>query len=161
MDRSKYLTEELHRSVFENPWHGESVKEIITEINVEHAFKKITPSTHNIIELVLHLSAWTDEVLSRFSGNTPSLPKIGDWPLPENGTEEYWQAVKEKLFADTSKLIAAIKKYPEDKLDEIVGMERSAPLGTGFSFEGLIIGLIQHNAYHSGQIALIKKSFHQ
>lgn len=83
---------------------------------------------------------------------------MGDWPTPKNKTEEYWQAVKEKLFADTNKLIAVIKKFPEDKLDGIVGGERNAPLGTGFSFEGLIIGLVQHNAYHSGQIALLKKS---
>lgn len=158
MDRTKYLSEELHRSVFENPWHGESVKEIITEINAEYAFQKLTPSTHNIIELVLHLSAWTDEALSRFSGNTPSIPKIGDWPIPLGQVEEYWQSVKQKLFADTSKLIALINKFPEYKFDEIVGEEQNASLGTGFSFEGLIIGLIQHNAYHAGQIALIKKS---
>ena len=83
---------------------------------------------------------------------------MGDWPIPVDKTEKYWNAVKQKLFADTNKLIAAIKKFPEDKLDEIIGKERNAPIGTGSSFEGLIIGLVQHNAYHSGQIALLKKS---
>ena len=158
MNRANKLAEELHRSVFGDPWHGGSVKEILTGINVEQAFQKPIPSAHNIIELTLHLDAWTEEVLSRFNGNVSAEPSIGEWPTPKDKTEEYWQAVKQKLFADTNKLIAVIKKFPEDRFDEIIGGERNAQLGTGLSFEGLIIGLVQHNAYHSGQIALLKKS---
>mgnify|MGYP001574598796 CR=1 FL=1 len=158
MTRSEKLSVELYNSVFGDPWHGMCLKDILESISFEQANKKSIPSAHNIIELTLHLDAWTEEVLSRFNGNVSAEPSIGDWPTPKDKTEEYWQAVKQKLFADTNKLIAVIKKFPENKLDEIVGGERNAQLGTGFSFEGLIIGLIQHNAYHSGQIALIKKS---
>lgn len=158
MNRSEKLSIELFNSVFGDPWQGSPVKDIFEKISLEKAFLKPISSAHNIIELTLHLDAWTEEVLSRINGNISAEPSMGDWPTPKNKTEEYWQAVKEKLFADTNKLIAVIKKFPEDKLDEIVGGERNAPLGTGFSFEGLIIGLVQHNAYHSGQIALLKKS---
>lgn len=56
------------------------------------------------------------------------------------------------------KLISVVQKFPEEKLEKIVGGERNIPLGTGFSFEGLILGLVQHNAYHLGQISLLKKS---
>jgi hypothetical protein len=38
-----------------------------------------------------------------------------------------------------------------------VGNLRDAPLGTGTSFAAMISGLIQHNAYHAGQIAIMKK----
>ena len=159
MNRTNKLAEELHRSVFGDPWHGESVKEILTGITVVQAFSKPISSAHNIIELTLHLDAWIEEILSRFNGNISTEPSMGDWPTPRETTEEYWQAVKQKLFTDTNKLITVINLFPEERLDEIVGGERNVQLGTGFSFESLIIGLVQHNAYHSGQIAFLKKSF--
>jgi len=159
MIRSEKLSVELYKSVFGDPWHGSSLEEVLKNIPFEKVFYKPISSAHNIIELTLHISAWIEEALSRIRGNNPSEPSMGDWPIPQFQTEEYWQTVKHKLFADTNKLINVIKELHEEKLDEIVGGERNAPLGTGFSFEGLIIGLIQHNAYHSGQIALLKKSF--
>ena len=158
MTRSEKLSIELHNSVFGDPWHGASLEKVLENIPLENTFHKPISSAHNIIELTLHINAWTEEALNRFNGNIPAEPSMGDWPTPQFQTEEYWLAVKQKLFADTNKLIFAIKNFPEDKLDEIVGGERNVALGTGFSFDGLIIGLIQHNAYHSGQIALIKKS---
>jgi len=159
MNRSEKLSIELYNSVFGDPWHGSSVKDILEKISLEKTFLKPISSAHNIIELTLHLDAWTEEILNRVNGNISTEPSMGDWPTPKDKTKEYWLAVKQKLLSDTNKLINAIKNFPETKLDKIIGGERNAQLGTGFSFEGLIIGLVQHNAYHSGQIALLKKSF--
>ncbi len=157
MNRSEKLSNELYNSVLGDPWHGSQIKKILEDISVENAFLRPISSAHNIIELTLHIDAWTEEVLSRFNGNISAEPTMGDWPLPKKNTEKYWQTAKQKLFTDTNELIAVIKKFHEEKLDELVGDERNISLGTGFSFEGLIIGLVQHNAYHGGQIALLKK----
>ena len=35
---------------------------------------------------------------------------------------------------------------------------RSGPLGTGVSYYVLLHGIVQHDVYHSGQIALLKKA---
>jgi hypothetical protein len=40
-----------------------------------------------------------------------------------------------------------------------MGSARHQALGTGLSFEGTLHGLSQHLAYHTGQIALLRKSF--
>jgi len=158
MTRAENLSNELYNSIFGEPWYGSSAMSILQEISVEQAFRKPILSAHNIIELTLHITAWIEETLSRFNGNKPSEPQIGDWPVPENKTDEYWKTVKQNLFDTTNKLIFAIKDFPEEKLDSIVGEGRDISLGTGFSFEGLISGLVQHNAYHLGQISLLKKS---
>ncbi len=157
MNRSEKLSIELHNSVFGDPWHGTCLKDILENISFKQADKRSIPSAHNVIELTLHINSWTEEILKRLNGGKPSLPAMGDWPTSKDKSEEYWQAVKQKIFDDTNKLIAVIKNFPEEKLDETVGGERNISLGTGFSFEGLIIGLVQHNAYHAGQIALLKK----
>ena len=157
MTRSENLSNELYNSIFGEPWYGSSAISILQNISVEQAFQKPIPSAHNIIELTLHITAWTEDVLSRLNRNKPSEPQIGDWPVPENKTEEYWNTVKQNLFDTTNKLISVVQKFPEEKLDEILGGERNDLLGTGFPFEGLISGIVQHNAYHLGQISLLKK----
>ena len=157
MDSKKMLQEELLRSVFIDPWHGASLKEILENVLPEKVIIKPDSNTHSIIEITLHINSWTEEVLSRFNGNVPYTPVSGDWPVIENDTPQYWQDVKQKVYDTTNKLIAVIDKFPESKLNEIVGGGRNAALGTGFTFYGMTLGLIQHNAYHSGQISLLIK----
>jgi uncharacterized damage-inducible protein DinB len=159
MTRTNKLSKELNNSIFGDPWHGASAVAILNGISVHQAIQRPITSAHSIIELILHLTAWTEEILRRFNGNNPSEPQMGDWPSPENYSDEYWTSVKQNLYDATNKLISAIQGFPEEMLDKIIGRERNISLGTGFSFEGLIMGLVQHNAYHLGQISLLKKSF--
>jgi hypothetical protein len=157
MNRSEKLANELHMSVFNDPWHGASLKVILESVKFNQAFARPVKNAHNIVELALHIDAWTTEVLSRIQGNTPADPAIGDWPAPEFETEKYWNSVKKNIYVHSNELIAAVKNLPEEKLDKIVGAERNPALGTGYSYETMIIGLLQHNTYHSGQISILKK----
>lgn len=157
MQTSKKLAVELFRSVFQDPWHGASLKEVIESCSVKKVFQKPITNAHSIIELVLHLNSWTEEILSRMEDNLPSEPINGDWPISKDETEEYWDEVKLNLYANTKKLISVLENISDEKLNKIVGEERNALLGTGFTFEEMIVGLLQHNAYHAGQISLLKK----
>ena len=48
-------------------------------------------------------------------------------------------------------MVAAARVFPEGRLIEIVpGQER-------FNFYFLLHGIVQHNAYHAGQIALLQR----
>jgi hypothetical protein len=61
------------------------------------------------------------------------------------------------LYLSTRNMIAVLKNFPEEKLDGTVGGLREPSLGTGITFEAMVHGLAQHNAYHTGQIAILKK----
>ena len=53
----------------------------------------------------------------------------------------------------------ALQPWPEARLADLVGsMAPELPLGTGTSFYVLLHGVAQHDAYHAGQIALLKKA---
>jgi uncharacterized damage-inducible protein DinB len=159
MTRVEKLSNEVFRSVFGDPWHGVSVSEILKDIPVSAAIQKPAPGAHSIIELVLHLTAWTEEVLSRFNGNPPAEPSRGDWPNPEKSTDEYWESVKNALYESSKKLMEAVLNSPDGLLDSPAEAERVPALGTGFTPEELIYGVVQHNAYHMGQISLLNKYF--
>lgn len=157
MTANEKLADELYHSVFGDPWHGASLKVILDEVDYKQAFDYPIKNAHSIIELTLHIDAWTQEVLSRLKGNTHSEPSVGDWPNPIENSEKYWTQLKQQLYDNTNKLIDALKKFPAEDLNRIVGSERNAAAGTGYAYNVMISGLLQHNAYHAGQISLLKK----
>jgi len=157
MNSKKMLMQELSRSVFNDPWHGASLKEILDNVDPELVFLKSTSNTHSIIEIALHINSWIEEVTSRFEGTVPANPLSGDWPIPKFDTPEYWEIIKERIYDNSNRLFLIIDNFPEERLEVIAGEEKNPELGTGFTFRGMIFGILQHNAYHSGQISLINK----
>jgi uncharacterized damage-inducible protein DinB len=86
------------------------------------------------------------------------MPIEGDWPDVGKPTAERWQAALTRLQSAHDELIAAVKALPESRLYEATNDTRSAPLGTGVSYYVLLHGIVQHDVYHAGQIALLKKA---
>ena len=73
-----------------------------------------------------------------------------DFYLPENHGEENWQATQHRLEHSVQQMTAGIRSFPEDKLYEVFpGTEHQAV----YYFHGLI----EHAAYHLGQIVLLAK----
>ena len=115
--------------------------------------------SHSIWEIVLHLTGWTREVASRLEGKEPEPPAPGDWPEPGPVDDARWDAARADLVSAHEELISALPRFPPSRLAERVGGERDAPLGTGVSYREMILGALQHDAYHAGQISLLKKRF--
>ncbi len=151
------LIDDLYASVFGDPWYGPSIKRIYDTIPEETAFAKQFENIHSISELTLHMWAWTEEVRNRIEGKEPRQPEMGDWPDTKEYLNESWFSIKSKLYDSTRLLIESIKKTSDNKFLEKVGSQRDAPLGTGVTFDSMVMGLVQHNAYHAGQISILKK----
>lgn len=108
---------------------------------------------------MLHLTGWTREVASRLEGKEPKPPALGDWPEMGTVDDARWDAARADLFSAHGELVAALGRFPASRLKDNVGGERDAPLGTGVSYREMILGALQHDAYHAGQISLLKKHF--
>jgi hypothetical protein len=50
-----------------------------------------------------------------------------------------------------------VAALPEEKLFEATNDPRDRPLGAGVSYYVLLHGIVQHDVYHAGQIAILKK----
>jgi len=79
-----------------------------------------------------------------------------DWPRPPRPAAQAWRRSVEALSASLVALAAAIDSLPADRLAARVG-QASRPLGTGVTIAEMLSGIVQHTAYHSGQIALLRK----
>ena len=85
------------------------------------------------------------------------MPAEGDWPEPPAPTAATWRRAVEELSASLEELCETVRGLSEKDLERRVGtLDR--PLGTGVTIHEMLIGILQHDTYHSGQIALLKKS---
>jgi uncharacterized damage-inducible protein DinB len=148
----------LRRALHGDAWHGASLDEALAGVDAFAAAAHPIDGAHSIWEIVLHVTGWAREVAKRLRGGEPTPPVRGDWPSPEASTEEAWAAARRELRAVHEELLSALEAFPPERLHERVGGERDAPLGTGVSYLEMIDGILQHDAYHTGQISLLKKA---
>jgi uncharacterized damage-inducible protein DinB len=151
------IVDELERDHTGDPWHGSPVTSILDGITAEQAAARPMKGAHCIWELVLHMTAWKNEVRKRLSGAPASDPDEGDWPSVGETTASRWQKAVDGLHRAHEALLAAVRALPEAKLFEPTNDPRNRPLGTGVSYYVLLHGIVQHDAYHAGQIAVLKK----
>ena len=104
------------------------------------------------------MTAWKNEVRRRLGGAPAREPEEGDWPDVPAPTAEAWKAALDRLEQAHADLTAAVAKLPESKLFEPTNDPRSRETGSGVSHYVLLHGIVQHDVYHAGQIALVRKS---
>lgn len=155
--RTSFLIEELHRAFDGDPWHGPSVTEVIRGLSARQAQARPGGEAHSIAEIVAHMTVWVSEVTRRVSGHPAGDPIEGDWPLPRAIDEAGWAAMHLQLANAMAKLTEAVAGFPESRWDDMVGDARVASLGTGVTYAQTVSGVVQHLAYHGGQIAILRK----
>jgi len=146
------LANELKKAYSGDAWHGNNLSSIISSVRDYQVFKRPVPG-HTIAELVFHLTAWTDEVISRLMENVAGEPEIGDWPIVTEDSTVAWGTILRGFHLANEKLINFVLMMTKDQLEQGVN-STSGEKSTNYE---LIIGLIQHHAYHGGQISLLLK----
>ena len=149
---------ELQAALDGDPWHGACLAVILAGLDEELAAAHPLPGRHSPWEITLHLEAWTREVARRARSEVPAEPLEGDWPpVPIVADGAAWAAAVRGLRRAHGELDEALRAFPAERLDERVGTDRDAPLGTGVTWRQTLLGVLQHDAYHGGQIALLLK----
>lgn len=148
---------ELRRAHNGDPWHGPSRSALLADVTPAEAFWHPSGGAHSIWETVLHMRSWTREVTRRALGGEPAGPADGDWPVIPDCSASAWEESKASLDAAHEELLATVRAIPKSRLAKKVGVTRHAPLGTGISHRAMLHSLAQHDVYHSGQIALLKR----
>lgn len=138
----------LLRHTFEkNAWHGPAVKEVLETITPEQAQKRL-PESHSIIELVAHMTAWRVFVLKKLQGD-PEYKVSEEMNFPGTST---WPETIQALNESQAALLEALEAFDNARLNETVKHGSYS-----YSYYTLLHGIIHHDLYHTGQIALIKK----
>jgi uncharacterized damage-inducible protein DinB len=132
-------------------WHGPSVVEVLAGVDADLAAAHPIPGAHSIWELVLHLVATQAILLRRIRGETAGLRTEEFWLAVPPASESAWAETVERLKQQEAELQQAIRAFPEERLEARLMAEGSSAYDN-------FHGHVQHNAYHAGQIALLKKA---
>lgn len=152
------VRDDLRQSYAGYPWHGSSISDVLEGVDAETAARRSIPNAHTIWELVLHMAGWTREVASRVRGGSPKSPPR-DWPEQNaSGGEKAWRAARRDLEAAQNDLERAVDDLEPKDLIRWIEDKRDPLVETGVSVGTLIRGLLQHHAYHQGQIAILKRA---
>lgn len=148
MAETERIRDQLRR-MYEGPaWHGPALKPLLEGIDPQQAAARPLPEAHSIWEIVLHITAWIRIARERLSAaTTRDHTAEENWPAVTGAWPEALAALEQEYW----NLEAAIGVFPNGRLDD------PAPATEPQSFYILLQGVIQHIAYHAGQIAILKK----
>lgn len=147
------LSNFISRTVSGPMWHGPSLSELLADVNSLDAARHPIPKAHSIWEITLHLAAWAEIAHARLLGlkQIPDPTPEQDWPVMHVESQKEWQETKTRLFTAYRELAEAAADLPLDRLQRIIP-------GRDHSAQEMLHGVIEHGAYHGGQLAVLKRS---
>ncbi len=151
MNEVARIEDELKQAFEGEAWHGPSVLEVLADVTAEKAAARPLPDAHSIWEIVLHIAAWESAGRRRLLGDRAQLSAEEDWPPVIDTSEAAWTGTLDFLKNNHMELRSEISSLSESRLDEPIIEGMSTVYRT-------LHGVIQHDLYHAGQIALLKKA---
>jgi uncharacterized damage-inducible protein DinB len=147
---SALIAEQLHRAFEGDAWHGPSLFELLKDVDAATAAAKPSPDVHSIWELVLHIAVWDAASIRRLSGERTQPTGVDNFPIVPKPTEAAWRKAVAAAKRTHDALVKTVKALPESRLRERVP-------GKKYDFYFMLHGVVQHELYHAGQIAILKK----
>ena len=155
MKEVERISDQYQRAFNGQAWHGPSLLSLLEGVTAAQAAAHLIPGAHSIWELTLHIAAWESACLRRLNGDPAQLSDEEDWPRVEDTSEESWNASKQHLSDINQQLLEAISSTDDSRLDLPIIAGRDPEFSSVYV---TLHGGIQHDLYHSGQIAILKKA---
>lgn len=145
------LLDQLDRAYRRKAWHGPSLLECVAGLTAAQAAAHPVKGVRSIWELVEHIATWDEVVALRLRGLKPEVPAAYNFPPVPRVTPAAWKASLARLARCHALLRRTVASFPSAQ----VGRRRP---GTTMTWYVLIHGAVQHELYHAGQIALLRRA---
>jgi len=145
------IADQLRRAFHGNAWHGPAMLELLQDVDAVTAAAKPLSEVHGIWELVLHVAVWDGAALRRLSGEICQPTGEANFPPVLTATEDAWRDAVAEAKRTHDRLVRTVAALPESRLSDRVPGKR-------YDFYHMLHGIAQHELYHAGQIAILKKA---
>jgi len=156
MSETARIADQLRRAFSGEAWHGDSLLEILNGVAAAQAAARPVKHAHSIWELVLHVTAWDSAVRRRMAGEAVALSDEQNFPSVMDSSEGAWRRAVENAQRVHNELVEAVVAFPDERLSDRVPGKLNEP--DWYNFYYMLHGVVQHELYHAGQIALLKKA---
>jgi uncharacterized damage-inducible protein DinB len=156
LDPVRHIAGRLRRVVHGPTWHGPAVIELLRDCSAGDAATVRVPGGHSIWEMVQHMTVWADIARARLDGLQLEYPDDAiDWPpVPvhddDGSRDRAWRAAQDALALAYDTLAERTRQLDARQL------RRRVP-GQEYTTGVMLDGVIEHGAYHGGQVALLKR----
>lgn len=144
------LKQEFSQLYDGDPWIDVNLKQTLYSISAEKASRKIAEGRNSIWQILVHVVEWRRMILKRLSGKIIPVPEDNFIREIPEISEDKWQQILNDLAQTQQDWL----NFLDGLKDEV--LEKTYP-GNNQRFYYLIQGVIQHDAYHLGQIVLLSK----
>jgi uncharacterized damage-inducible protein DinB len=152
MSESARIADQLRHAFDGDAWHGPALLELLADVEAATAAAHPLPDVHSIWELVLHIAAWDQAVNRRIlAGKAITLKAAQNFPPIKIKTKGAWKKAIAHLKKTHGALIKTVAALPDSRLQERVP-------GKKYDVYFMLHGVAQHELYHAGQIAILKKT---
>jgi uncharacterized damage-inducible protein DinB len=151
MTEIQRILDQMDRAFSGDAWHGPSLMQLLEGLRAEAASKHAVRGAHSIWELVHHVGAWNTIVRQRLEGEAVEVTPERDWPPVREASESAWRHALEALAESRASLRKVVDSLRDDQLEEKIA-------GSSVSRYAILHGVIQHDLYHAGQIAILRKA---
>ena len=153
MAETARLADQIRRAFEGEAWHGDSILALLDGVGAATAAAHPIKNTHSIWELLLHIAAWDGAVIRRIAGSAVELTDEENFPAVKDTGEAAWQRTLASVKNTHNDLVKAVAAFPDSRLqDPVPGKSEDY-----HDFYYLFSGIVQHELYHAGQIAVLKK----
>lgn len=131
-------------------WTSVNLNETLADVTWQQAITKVH-SFNTIAALLFHMNYYVGIGIKVLQGE----PLVGhdklSFDLPPIESQQHWEKLMDKVWADAEKFASLIMLLPDSKLNEKFSD------GKYGNYYRNLSGVIEHTHYHLGQIILIKK----
>lgn len=154
MSECERLADQVRRAFHGAAWHGDSLAELLSDVSAVQAAMHPIQGAHSIWELVLHIAGWDGAVVKRIGGTPIMLSDDENFPPIKDTSEAAWKKAVDHAELVHNELVNAITSFPDSRLMEQVPGKKEKY----YNYFYMFAGIAQHECYHAGQIALLKKA---
>lgn len=151
ISESSQIADQLYRAFYGSAWHGPAVLELLEDVNAVTAAAKPLANAHSIWELLLHVEVWDRAAMVRLSGAKCQPQGTDNFPPVTKATASAWRKAIAEAKRTHDKLVKTVEGLPESRLSDRVPGKR-------YDFYHMLHGIAQHELYHAGQMAVLKKT---
>jgi hypothetical protein len=144
------IARQLHRAFHGHAWHGPSVEEVLSGVTAPMASAASPGGVHTIWQITLHIGVWEQTALRWLRGDLIHQSQVDAWPTIAEISEAAWHHTVANLCQSNQQLHDEILTLDDERLGQRVFLD-------SFTVYTLLHGVVQHDLYHAGQIALLKR----
>ena len=150
MKETKRITSLFEKLYEGSPWIDVNLSGALLEITAKQASTRVFDKYNSIWEIVNHLISWRLNVLKRVQGKLVKTPDNNYFENVIDNSDAAWKKTLQKLDGSQKQWLQFLDSFKSDNFSKIYPNNQ-------MNYYEHIHGILQHDAYHLGQITLLIK----